>query len=356
MNTIRCEGLDGSNPLHFLAALGAYRLIAVADASARLSWSTSFPHVPIIESAFDESACHAHMVRTLGIRGILSLRRRRKRLAAEQAAVVATMETSAASKEGRVAVKQLKSRLAQYKRRIARIDAAFEGNGENTVRQWHPCLALADCIHKIPRKEFRRVAQMAMSDIWSVLLPGLACDCEQAYKKDESGLSRTRFSFSNGGAGKALLKDVIRCFLQIVPGSTAAGFLGFDTSTVEVTGLMWEPTEQRSYALRWLNPDGDGVRSVPIYNVCAFFGLSYFPVLPGMSADRTVGFNFEESVLVWPIWSVPLTADVICSLLATSIGSSCLPADANTTGILVRYQCAVQCANKRNFFSPSRPV
>jgi hypothetical protein len=118
---------------------------------------------------------------------------------------------------------------------------------------------------------------------------------------------------------------------------------------------MWEPAEQRNYALRWLNPTDDTTHSVPILNVLAFVGLSFFPVSPVTPSDRTTGFDNAEGYFRWPLWTGPLHTETISSLLAAAFVQSDA-ADVRTRGIVARFQTEVITAEKRNFFSPSRPV
>jgi hypothetical protein len=41
MNSVRCDGLNGRNPLAFLAALGTLRLLSISNPAVKLSWTTS---------------------------------------------------------------------------------------------------------------------------------------------------------------------------------------------------------------------------------------------------------------------------------------------------------------------------
>jgi hypothetical protein len=53
--SIVLTGLDGSNPLGFLAALGTLAAIEAADASARLSWMNEGRWRPLLTSSFDRA-------------------------------------------------------------------------------------------------------------------------------------------------------------------------------------------------------------------------------------------------------------------------------------------------------------
>jgi hypothetical protein len=139
-------------------------------------------------------------------------------------------------------------------------------------------------------------------------------------------------------------------------GDSKTSLLGFSTDAEEVTGLMWEPAEQRNYALRWLNPTDDATRSVPILNALAFVGLSFFPVLPATPSDRTAGFDGEEDSFCWAVWTDSLNVEVVQSVLASEFVQSATGSEAQARGIVARFQAEVITADKRNYFAPSRPV
>ena len=84
-------------------------------------------------------------------------------------------------------------------------------------------------------------------------------------------------------------------------------------------GLRWDPEEDRRYALRWDNPsDGSGVKTVRGANRLAVEALPVLPTAPGARELQTTGFAKRNGAVLftWPIWQVAVGIDVVRSLLA----------------------------------------
>lgn len=83
--------------------------------------------------------------------------------------------------------------------------------------------------------------------------------------------------------------------------------------------LRWEPLEAREYALGARNPGKESVMAVQGANFLALEALPLFPVVPTGRTARTTGFgdrtNGRERRLVWPIWTEYLTLDAVRSLV-----------------------------------------
>lgn len=84
-------------------------------------------------------------------------------------------------------------------------------------------------------------------------------------------------------------------------------------------GMRWDPEEDRRYALRWDNPsDGGGVKTVRGANRLAVEALPMLPTAPGEHELQTTGFSMRDRAVsfTWPIWQVAVSVDVARSLLA----------------------------------------
>jgi len=87
--------------------------------------------------------------------------------------------------------------------------------------------------------------------------------------------------------------------------------------------LHWEPTEDRRHAYQWFMPSGDPTRSKHGGMLGANrLALEAWPLFPSFPADGRVatrgfrGSRVTETFLTWPLWDQPLGADAIASLLA----------------------------------------
>jgi hypothetical protein len=83
--------------------------------------------------------------------------------------------------------------------------------------------------------------------------------------------------------------------------------------------LSWDARGERIYAVRGTNPSKEKRLGVPGADWLAFRGLVFYPVARNIDgALRTTACDSEwkRSAFRWPLWSVPCTRDVIRSLVA----------------------------------------
>ena len=89
--------------------------------------------------------------------------------------------------------------------------------------------------------------------------------------------------------------------------------------------LRWDPSEDQRYALRWKDPSAKGGKLADGRGIMlAAYGLAIealrcFPTMPVGRRTQTTGFmtNRKTTSFVWPIWTQPVTIDTIRSLLAS---------------------------------------
>lgn len=87
--------------------------------------------------------------------------------------------------------------------------------------------------------------------------------------------------------------------------------------------FRWNPSDARSYALRWGNPSKEGAWTVWGANWLAFEALPLFPSFPDGKELKTTGFSFFREKeqqnwpgFRWPIWQASLTLDTVRCLLS----------------------------------------
>ena len=86
--------------------------------------------------------------------------------------------------------------------------------------------------------------------------------------------------------------------------------------------LRWDPIEDQRHALRWRDPsesdlrDGPGIMTAA--NCLAVEALRCFPVTPVGRQTRTTGFHHEKpgAVFAWPIWTPLVSLGIVRSLLS----------------------------------------
>ncbi len=256
------NGLDGSNPLGFLAAIGTLRIATEANSSAdwRVSWKVRGGHwSPVL----------------LGDTGITA--------------------------EGLIEL--LMPALTEMKG-----DHAFGFADDLTI----------NC------EEFRKVAQSASNaaDLtdrhYADFIAAFGCDSLPISAKD-SRIQDTALRTMSGAGHQHFIGSMRELVGNTKPDHLHASLFEPWQYSDPKPSLRWDPLDDRRYALRWKEPSGDPVRTVRGANRLAVEALPLFPTAPGERHLHTTGFSQRrgEGVLfTWPIWEVPLSIDAVRSLLS----------------------------------------
>lgn len=84
--------------------------------------------------------------------------------------------------------------------------------------------------------------------------------------------------------------------------------------------LRWDPLEDQRYALRWHDPSGDKDKHAPKTmlgaNALAIEALVLFPTTPRPNGLATTGFfqSGRREFFTWPIWTHPVSPEMLRSL------------------------------------------
>jgi hypothetical protein len=379
------EGLHGENPLHVLAALGALRLAERLDSNARLGWvRVRGGWRAALSVNVEPEALFVHLAATLVASGreatpdpaaqrmAKDLAAREKKLRDQKKGVEKRLKAECKAMglrgtEQRVLVSEHTAAIDKELREVgealrgARIGVAL-GLGDGPAH-------LGDVIG-VSAEIFAASAERAVEGwlagrrgdpdptLWSDQLPGL---CSDAVVADEK-LVPTPFSFSNGGSGQALLKDFRKLAREVTVGHVRALFTGGGERWIpHGTSLNWDPADQRSYALGWSAPESmDKPVDVPS-NALAFFGLGVVTGVPTARGIRAIASpdQREGGGLVWPLWAMPLSLEVVRSLFASHElrmpKGDLSPLFARGV-VELRWSAVSNPTGKRNFFAPSRPL
>jgi CRISPR-associated endonuclease/helicase Cas3 len=283
-HSLPLPGLNGANPLAFLAALGVLRTVTVAtpNTSVRMRWETDGTWHPVLVTD--------HV------------------LSPEQ--LLSGLQAALANRQG---------------------EAHFVKLGKNI---------------NVPRVAFRQCLLDAVGS--SAQHQRTSADYFAAFGSDalvsvNDGVTIQDTALRTmAGAGHQHFLETMRnlieqCHLEHLQ---KAIFCTWDYSDpTQTLSLRFDPLDDNRYALRWRNPSGDPDRrlsgSMLGANRLAIEAIPLLPTAAGAKRLRTTafsGFRSDDTFFHWPLWEVPLALPVIQSLLTTrelvspsAIGATLLP-------------------------------
>jgi hypothetical protein len=225
----------------------------------------------------------------------------------------------------------------------------------------------ADKDLKIPRGNFRKLATKAAEDFLTQTDP-MAAGMVAAFGCDAVGnedgiIEDTAFRTMSGAGHQHFLEFMNVLAKETTPVQLREALFGPWGYRDSSPTMRWDAEDDRRYALRWDEPSKDPVRTVRGANLLAIAALPLFPVVPTSSDTvATTGFSGRGSrgtFVTWPIWTGWLALDVVRSLLAfkelqgrseTSIN------DVQTRGITATYRSQRITLGKYRNFTPAAPV
>ncbi len=124
---------------------------------------------------------------------------------------------------------------------------------------------------------------------------------------------------SGDSAGQGLPDYACKLAANCEATDIAGALFGPWTYSASLSSFRWDPAENREYALQAINPSKDAAPTAVGVNRLALAALPLYPTMPGASGLETVGFikgsRSKDAEFRWPIWTVPLGLDSIRSLL-----------------------------------------
>lgn len=261
--SIALAGLDGSNLLAFLAALGTLRTLtqALEDATIQLHWEARGMWTPVLSGPFPDD---------------------------DEEAIALILSS-------------LHARLRQMLN--------------------HPVLTVAKNLNLSPQ-QFRQLASEAVQlahesgDRTGVdYVASFGCDAIS-----ENGvIADTAFRTMSGAGHQHFLKTMHDLVTLTEPEHLKRSLFEPWDYADDRPSLRWDPADDRRYALRWKEPSGDPIRTMRGANRLAVEALPLFPTAPVGNKLETTGFQTggsRNTFITWPIWEHPASLDVVRSLLA----------------------------------------
>jgi hypothetical protein len=294
-------GLDGTNPLGFMAALGAFRLLSLTHPNVRMAWR--------IEDGTWHPALFGFQV-----------------------------PIAEFGNELRVALGKVDQSVWSLDRKLP-----FSAS---RLRE-EACSAVAGASWN-DRERADAVASL-----------GVECYCDDKGNFEDTAFRMVRSGDSKHRGllfyGKRILESTTARQLQ----QAITGVWQYED---EQCGLRWDPAEHRGYALQWRNPSDVGALSVKGANCLALVALALFPTAPVKGEAETTGFGLKapkQSSFTWPIWHPAVSMDTGRSLLGLPMLQREQPprAELDQRGIVAVYRCdRVMTSTYYSNFTPARRV
>jgi hypothetical protein len=275
---LRLTGLDGSNLLGFLAALGCLRVLSrVTEDDPRLSWSEgrggrwtpTLSHPDIL----DRSTLVNRVSEELGIQP-------------------------------------------------RKTPPDFLERWKNLPKQGHE---LAAYMHQM---QISWPTGSPEASTAAAFLSALASVCPE----QQEPIDDTAFRTMSGAGHQDFLGFMRQIFVNTSLDNVDEALFGPWRYADEGFAMRWDSTDYRPHALRAIDPSGDQTVSVRGANRLAIEALPLFPVLPGPRRNATTRFAGEarrDAAVTWPLWRARMSIHSVQSLLlccpipkTTSSGSS----------------------------------
>ncbi|WP_437876864.1 type I-G CRISPR-associated protein, Cas3-extension family [Sorangium sp. So ce513] len=304
MSELLLTGLDGKNPLAFLAALGV--LNALADRAKdgapepRLVWRTAGTYRPAIVGGPDRGA------------------------------LLDVLAQDLESFRGEPAIERLRYRK--------------DGDGAEAHDLKPPPSKFAEYLSGLVRDDLRRSLAFAAAFATDVAV-------------DNNGNTKpTALHFTAGQ--QEFLTMVGELLRGVRVEDLEEALFGPWRYERPLPVLQWDNTSARDYALRASDPSKDKKLGVPGADWLAFRGLPFIRVAPVGDRIVTAGCSGEwkTGTFRWPIWTVPLSRSVVSSVLTSPEVFEVDPGVLRARGIAIVFESAIRRSDQGGYgsFAPAR--
>ena len=187
------------------------------------------------------------------------------------------------------------------------------------------------------------------------LVAGFFSDIVQQATGDIGGERPTKptaFHFTSGQ--QTFLKMACELANGVTQDDLREALVGPWRGESSLPSFAWDSSSTRMYALRADNPSTNARGSIAAANWLAFQALSFFPVKVrrGQLVTTALTGGWKDSVFTWPIWTVPLSARVVGSLLQIEV-RFLRQREREAMGLANVFQSRLQRPDKYGSFSPA---
>jgi hypothetical protein len=334
---LELTGLDGSNPLGFLAALGTLAELS-ADPSTiyRMSWvAASGVWRPRLhtERPLEASAVATRLAELLRL-GTATGEDAKQLQEKLEAADKVQMHAKKVLKEKRDDLKKRKLRGEERQRAIDEEEQPLVTDYALKRTDWLKLLELASpspelALGKDPGATPEHLRFTAERIAGHLSLADRRCGdllaafgSEAVFDIKNNRVRTTPFCFVTGSGHQYFLATVVELLRNVTSARIGQALFHPVPHADAKLSMRWDPVEDRRYAMMWSDPTSTGNEAKTNWalNLLAYRGLQLLPSVPLVRGVATTGFLTRDSgpEWTWPIWTVPVGIDPLRSLLALS--------------------------------------
>ena len=251
------SGLDGSNPLAFLAALGTLRLSASFQPNVRLHWRMEGEWHPVLT----------------GVAGVEE---------------------------------------EELCRRLAGADPIPDETLKILGKNLTVPPDVFELFVKTAERNLLETRDRRSADFAAALGSEVCVDSRK------NRIEYTSFCFITGSGHQDFVETARVLVRNTKPEQIREALFGPWQCVDKGLSMRWDPSDAVEYALRWDNPGPLGVKSVWGASRLALEALPLFPAHPTRRGLATTGFREESDLeeFTWPIWDAPLGLDTVRTILS----------------------------------------
>lgn len=296
MNALVLGGLDGSNPLGFLAALGVVNAVADRRLDVRLAW-------------IDDGAWRPSLAAALELESLLT--------------------------------------LLDEDRASCASDPALGFSYEGGVRDLKPPPALW--------RSFLRTLALETSPDDRRAVDWAAAFATDVAVDNNGNTKPTALHFTAGQ--QKFLDMAIKLQAGTTRDDLREAICGPWRYERKMPVLMWDATSSRDYALRASNPAMEKKAGVPGADWLALRGLSFLAAFP--RGDRIVttgcGGEWKTGWFRWPVWDVPLGREMIRTVVRLPGLGSMSATLRRQRGVAAIFECRIKRSDQGGYGSFAPP-
>jgi hypothetical protein len=331
--SVELTGLDGTNPLGFLSALGTLVVVRQAGESAAcLLWKRARAWTPVLDGLTRSDGRDLYECLAAALRGKdISPDADNQRATAQKAFDDA--KTAVKKEKEKIMKEKIKGKAARNEATEKRV-RPLERIADEKRRKWlealkaavpRPELALGsriDCKAGEYRQHAAEFACASDPDSREALgyfaaFGSDACVEDGDAELRERSIAPTPFCFIRGSGNQNFL-DTVRKLLGKVTIDRLTQTL-CEPWTYRDAGLSmrWDPSEDKRYALTDVKPAEEGARTVWMANLLAYRALALFPCAPTRRGLETTAWAQveKENVFTWPLWEFAAAPDTVRTML-----------------------------------------